>query len=183
MADNNLPKEVYGIFCGSVNQESAQKICNTLGIASNGGVERIHLLFQSIGGAVGDGIFLYNLFKTFPVEIVLYNMGQVSSIAAVAYLGAKGRKVSASATFMLHRSTNSSQSATAARLTAIAKSLTLDDERTDSILHEHLSFPTELWTQLEYHDTFLSAQEAVQFGLADEIRDFSPPLGTKVFSI
>ena len=84
---------------------------------------------------------------------------------------------------MLHRSTNSSQFATAARMTAIAKSLALDDERTDTILHKHLRFPDQLWTQLEYHDVYLSGQEAVDFGLADEISDFSPPTGTKVFSI
>lgn len=180
---NQLPKVVYGVFCGNINQETAQKIANTLAVASNGGVEQVHLLLQSTGGTVGDGVFLHNLFKALTLDLTVYNAGQIASIATVAYLGAKGRKTSASATFMLHRSTNSPQFATAARMTAIAQSLALDDERTDAILRKHLSFPENLWTQLEYHDLYLSAEEAVKYGIAEEVAEFAPPLGMKIFNI
>jgi ATP-dependent Clp protease, protease subunit len=178
-----LPPEVYGIFCSAINQETANKIANTMSIASNQNVQHVHLLFQSIGGSVSDGIFLYNLFKALPIKLTLYNAGQISSIAAVAYLGAQGRKTSASATFMLHRSTNTPQVATAANMQEIVKSLILDDERTDSILREHVTFHETLWSQLNHHDIYLSATEAVKFGLAQEIGEFSPPVGSKLFNI
>jgi ATP-dependent Clp protease protease subunit len=183
MPENTLPKDVYGVFCLGINQESAQKLANTFSIASNGGVENIHLLWQSTGGSVSDGIFLYNYFRSLPLNLILYNVGQVSSIATVAYLGAKGRKVSASATFMLHRSTNSPQFATASKLSTLAKSLTLDDERTERILREHIALPDDLWTQLDYHDLYLSAEESLEFGISNEVADFAPPLGTKIFNI
>ena len=68
-------------------------------------------------------------------------------------------------------------------MTAIAQSLALDDERTDAILRKHLSFPENLWTQLEYHDLYLSAEEAVKYGIAEEVAEFAPPLGMKIFNI
>jgi ATP-dependent protease ClpP protease subunit len=90
------PPEVYAIFCGGIDQAMAQKIVNNLTAASVQKVKHVHLLFQSAGGYVGDGVFLYNLFRSIPVELTLYNVGQISSAGVVAYLGAKRRKTSAS---------------------------------------------------------------------------------------
>ena len=38
---------------------------------------------------MGDGIFIYNLLKTTPLEITVYNSGQVASAGVLAFLGAK----------------------------------------------------------------------------------------------
>jgi ATP-dependent Clp protease protease subunit len=92
------------------------------------------LLFQSNGGLVGDGICLHNFFRALPIELTLYNVGSIASIAVTAYLGAKHRKASAYAAFMLHRTYASPQAATSDRLHAIAQSVSLDDERTEAIL-------------------------------------------------
>jgi hypothetical protein len=59
----------------------------------------------------------------------------------------------------------------------------LDDQRTDTIIREHVALPTELWTELQYHDVYISGDEAVKFGVATEIGDFSPPPGTQVFNL
>jgi len=183
MADNQLPAEVFAIFCGGVEQATAQKVVNSLTIAMGGKVKHVHLLFQSAGGYVGDGVFLHNLFRSVPVELTLYNVGQVSSAGVVAYLGAKHRKTTANGTFMLHRSTNSPQFATAAKLNHVAKSLILDDQRTEDIVRNHVKFPPELWDALEHHDVYISGEEAVKFGIAHEIAEFAPPSGTQVFNL
>lgn len=178
-----IPETVWGIFCGGIEQATGQKFVNSLTIASNAKVKHIHLLFQSAGGYVGDGVFLYNLFRTIPIEITLYNAGQISSAGITAYLGANRRVTSKTATFMIHRSTNSPQFATSAKLQSVAKSLVLDDQRTEAIFRSHINLPPELWTALEHHDVHLSGEEAVSFGMADAIGEFSPPLGTVVFNI
>ena len=183
MADTTFPKEVYGVFCGGINQDTAHKITTTIGVASNGGVEHIHLLFQSTGGTINEGIYLHNLFKSLPLKLTVYNVGQVSSIAAVAYLGAQSRKASASAVFMLHKSTNTAQGANAALMGELSKALAVDDGRTEGILRQHLSLPRALWTKHKHHDLYLSADESIKYGLAQEIGDFAPPFGTKIFSI
>ena len=178
-----LPPDVYAIFCGGIEQLTSQKVVNGLTIAMGGKVQHVHLLFQSAGGYVADGVFLYNLFRGIPIELTLYNVGQISSAGVVAYLGAKNRKTAANATFMIHRSTNSPQFATAAKLSHAAKSLVLDDERVEAIIRSHVKFPPELWAALEHNDIYFSGTEAVQFGLADEIKDFGPPLGTQVYNL
>lgn len=56
-----------------------------------GGPRHLHLRFQSSGGHPGSGIYVYDLFRRFPFPITVYNVGQVSSIGVVAYLGAQLR--------------------------------------------------------------------------------------------
>ena len=50
-------------------------------------VAHVHLLFQSNGGTVGDGLCLYNFFRSLPISLTFYNTGSVASVAAIAYLG------------------------------------------------------------------------------------------------
>jgi ATP-dependent protease ClpP protease subunit len=178
-----LPAEIYAMYCGDINQVSAQKAVNSLAGAMGREAKHVHLLFQSAGGYVGDGVFLYNLFRTIPIELTLYNAGQISSAAVVAYLGARNRKTTVNATFMLHRSTNSPQFATASKLSHLSKSLILDDQRTESIVRNHVNFPSELWDALQHHDVYVSGDEAVQYGIASEIGEFAPPPGTRVFNL
>ena len=178
-----LPAEIYAIYCGDINQANGEKVVNSLAIAINGNVKHVHLLFQSAGGYVGDGVFLYNLFRSVPIELTLYNAGQISSAGVVAYLGAKNRKTSSSASFMLHKSTNSPQFATAAKLHHVSKSLVLDDERTETIVRQHVQFPPELWAALEHHDVYVLGKEAIEFGIADGIGEFGPPAGSQVFNL
>ena len=137
------PTEVFAIYCGDISQVNSQKIVNSLTIAMGMKVKHVHVLFQSAGGYVGDGVFLYNLFKSIPIEITLYNGGQVSSAGVIAYLGARHRKTNRGATFMIHKSTNSPQFATTAKLQHIAKNLILDDERTEKILRDHVTLPND----------------------------------------
>jgi ATP-dependent Clp protease protease subunit len=174
---------VYAIFCGGIEQATAQKLVNNLTIAIGGKVKHVHVLFQSAGGFIGDGVFIYNLLRSVPIETSFYNVGTISSAALTAYLGATHRKVSSRATFMLHRSTQSPQPATSRNLRHVGKNLALDDERTESILRSHIHLPDELWTEMQYHDLHLSADEAVEYGIADEISDFGPPVGTQVFNL
>lgn len=180
---NGLPPEVYATFVGAINQENSQKLVNNLDGGIQKGVKHIHILFHSSGGGVADGVFLYNLFRSLPIETTIYNAGQVCSAALIAYLGAAHRKTNPRATFMVHRSTLNPQPATSKNLRHVAQSLALDDERTEAILRDHVKFPDELWTEMQYHDLHLSAEEAIQFGIADELGDFGPPLGTSVYNL
>jgi ATP-dependent Clp protease, protease subunit len=182
-APTNIPETVYAIFCGDIAQVTAAKVVSGLTAAMGGKVKHVHLLFQSAGGYVGDGVFLYNLFRSVPIELTLYNVGQISSAGVIAYLGARNRKTARNATFMLHRSASNHQFASAAKLAHASKTLILDDERTEAIVKEHVKFPPALWGDIEHHDIYVSGEEAVKFGIADGIAEFSPPNGTQVFNI
>jgi ATP-dependent Clp protease protease subunit len=173
------PADVYASFIGEMNEESAQKLHQNLAAAVNGRVQRFHLLFSSNGGGVGHGIGLYNFFRTLPIDLILYNTGAVSSAGVTAYLGAKRRKVSKHAMFMLHRIfTASLESVPANVMRSIADSLEIADRNNQQILRSHINLPEEKWQIFHERDLSITAEEAVTFGIADEIADFTPPLGT-----
>jgi ATP-dependent protease ClpP protease subunit len=181
---NSLPPvdEAYGIFCGAVNEETVKKLAACLSTATTKN-QNVHLLFQSSGGSVGDGVFLYNFFKSLPVRLTIYNVGSVSSIAVIAYLGAKRRVTSAHAVFMIHRTNLKSQGGLPLTvMKGITKSLSLDDERSENILKDRIILPVgQEWSDLDDYDFYFSGKEAVDIGLADEIGEFAPPLGTPVY--
>jgi ATP-dependent Clp protease protease subunit len=180
-APPKLPKQIYGFFAGPIDQQAVQRVCSGLMAAINGGVEEIHMLFQSSGGIVGDGIFIYNIFQTAPVDIILYNAGTVASIGVLAYLGADKRRTTRNATFMIHRTSFSPVGATSDRLQAAANAAALDDQRTEQILHDSVTLSQEKWDVHKVADLWLSADEALNAKIATEIADFAPPMGSQLF--
>ena len=177
-----IPEEIWAIYCGDINAANTAKLLNGLTIVAAGGTKRVHILFQSWGGLVGDGVFLHNSLKKLGLEIILYNAGQVASAATLAFLGAHSRKTTVNAVFMIHKSTNTTNGAGVDRLKAVTANLTVDDARVEEILRAHLRLPDEYWTQFNNHDVYLTGTDAVAYGMADEIGEFSPPLGAKVLN-
>ena len=175
--------DIYALFCGVIDQSAVQRVFNAFAIASTNRVPRIHLLFQSSGGSVADGVCLYNFFRTATIELVLYNVGSVQSIATIAYLGAQRRKTSARATFLIHRTSAGSHLATAAGLKGLTEGVVLDDQRTESILRDHLKLVPERWSDLNLSNLYFSGEEAIQVGIADEIGEFAPPKGAQIYNI
>jgi ATP-dependent Clp protease protease subunit len=175
--------QAYAVFCGQIDQAAVQRIFQTLTTAIGNRFSHFHLLFQSTGGYVGDGVCLYNFFRSLPIDLTLYNVGSIQSIGVVAYLGAKHRKTSARATFMIHRTFFSPQIATSHSLKASLEALSLDDARTESILRDHLRLPEEKWNALKSEDLFFSGEEAIRLGFADEFGEFSAPPGNLIFNI
>jgi ATP-dependent Clp protease protease subunit len=180
----SLPSELYASFTGAINADALQRITKGFDIAMTQKVQHVHLFFQSTGGWVNDGVAMYNYFKALPLELTVYNPGVVSSIAVVAYLGARHRKTSAHAVFMIHRTQcNFPQGIPASRAQTMIDAAILDDQRTEAILKERLALPAEKWAHFKHDDLHFSATEAVEYGIADEIADFSPPSNGQIYNI
>jgi ATP-dependent Clp protease, protease subunit len=178
-----LPSEIYAVFNGPMDQEAVTRIFNGFTAASTNSVKQFHLLFQSQGGGIGESIALYNFFRALTFDLTLYNTGTVASGATIAYLGAKKRKISAHALFMIHRTETTTQFATTQTIKSLADSAVINDQRTEAILRQYITMPSEKWSQFDYRDIFFTAEEAVQAGISDEIREFSPPAGTRIFNV
>jgi len=177
------PKQVHAIFVGVIDQIAVQRMGNALAVASQQGVQEVHLLFQTAGGMVGDGVCLYNLFRSLPMEIILYNVGTVASIGVIAYLGADQRKTSSGGTFMIHKTTFSPVGATIDRLQSAANAAAIDDQRIESVLHNSITLSEEKWALHKVADLWLSADDAIKAGLAESIADFSPPVGEQIYYV
>lgn len=177
-------KIAYAIFNGLVDEAGISRIFQTIAGATQKGVEHLHLLLQSEGGGVGNGISLYNFFKNLPVELTIYNAGTIWSAAVPAFLGGKHRKTSAHATFLLHRTTATLQYGREPQFRAVAENLAHDDQRIDAILRNHITLSNDKWAGLDAVGSLLiTAEEAIACGMADEFGDFCPPTGSQVLAI
>lgn len=177
--------DVYWTFNGAITPDSMQLVNRWVSAAvlPTAPACRVHILMQSLGGSVGDGVWLYSLFRGFPRPLTVYNGGHLGSIAAVAYLGAERRCVSPHATFMFHRTTGPALALTANRLRSVLASVEADDARTESIIQERAAFSPELWDQLRQDlDVMLSATDAVAAGIAHSVEEFRPPSGAPLFT-
>jgi ATP-dependent Clp protease protease subunit len=179
------PQEtVYATLTGLVDAQMTQRGFTNGAIAVNNGVKQLHLLIQSTGGTVGEGVGIYNYLRNLPLEVTTYNGGNVLSIAVIVYLAGKTRKTSETAAFMIHKSAFTFNApATAERLKIGAEGLVVEDARSEAVLRRHITLPDEKWRIHERGDLYLTAEEAVKFGLAHSVGDFAPPPGSKLFTI
>lgn len=182
--NNNIPEEIWCTLAGPVDQAMVQRVFNSFAHAIREEVKTVHLLLQSSGGFVSDGIALYNYLSNLPIRIIAYNPGGVSSIAVVIFLAAEKRIASDTATFMIHKTHASPQAGTTATtLNAIANSLNIDNDRVEIILHRHITMPEEKWSLHQHSDLTITIEEAMRFDLIHEIGNFSPPSGPSLYNI
>lgn len=175
--------DIYATLVGQVNDLMLQKLFHGLTVAMNNKVQRVHLVVQTTGGFIGDGVAAYNFIRNLPLEIIVYNIGWVQSIGVVLFLGAHKRKASKTATFMVHRAHSSPVQASSAQLQAIADSLAIDDTRIEQILRQHITMPDDKWIIHKNADLHINADDALAYGIVDEITDFAPPLGATIFNV
>jgi ATP-dependent Clp protease protease subunit len=181
-AMKTLEHDAFFVLSGDVNSDMVRRIFEAADSMTQHATA--HLLLQSHGGYVSDGICLYNLLRKLPVEIVMYNAGAVASIAVIVFLAGRHRKASASARFMIHKSQTSSPSEIGPQaLQVIVDGLRADDLRTEQILKQQLRLSAAHWDVHACSDLHLTSNEALQVGLIDEIADFAPTRGKRITCI
>ncbi len=177
LSNDHQKVDAFAVFAGAIDNNTVARFATAIANGMTGGVTDAHILFQSGGGIVGDGVCLYNFFRGAPMNLTLYNSGTICSAAAIAFLGAERRMFSAHATFMVHRSQTPSQSASSVELKHLAHSADLDDARMEAIIRESSSLTQEQLTIFQAHNLWLSADEALQAGIATGLGEFAPPMG------
>ncbi len=182
MSVTPIPQPIYGTFVNEINLTTAKNLTAALTLASQNGVPSFHLLIQSTGGTISEGVYLYNLLRASPIPVIAYNVGSVASSAVLAFLGAKTRVGSKHASFMIHRPQSAPQGADLHMLAAATASLKIDDARMDAILKAHLTLPSAKWRVYDRHPLWIGAQDALKAGFTTTIGDFAPPLGTPIYA-
>ncbi len=176
----SLTPDLYAVLSGTLDSSAMPRILAGFGNASQNNVQHMHVLFQSTGGGIREGIRLYNFFKNFSIDLTLYNMGVVSSVAVIPYLGAKTRKVSRHATFMIRRTQPTNQATNNDTVEAPAD---LFDKTAEAILREHINMPANRWAHFSHNDLWFSAEQAVKYGIAHEIGDFAVRADAKIWTL
>jgi ATP-dependent Clp protease protease subunit len=177
-------KEAWFTLSGDVNSDMVHRVFEAVSMMTEDGIETAHVLVQSNGGYVSDGLCLYNFIANAPVEFVMYNGGAVASIAVILFLSGTRRYASETARFMIHKShATASPGSRPDALNIIVEGLRADDARTESILRKHIELTPEQWGIHQYGDLHLNGRDAKTAGLVDEVKDFAPPKGASLRNI
>ena len=186
MSQDSITNEGHAWFTlsGDVNSDMVRRVFDAVADMTEDRVTTAHILIQSNGGYVSDGICLYNYLSKLPIRICTYNAGAVASIAVILFLAGEERYASDTARFMVHKSHASApHGARPDALRIIVEGLQADDARTEQILREHVQLSPEHWRIHEYSDLHLTASEGLKVGMIEEVKDFVPPRGQRVANI
>ncbi|MDB5959475.1 MAG: peptidase [Massilia sp.] len=176
--------EAWFTLSGDVNSDMVHRVFEAVAHMTEDGIDVAHVLVQSNGGYVSDGLCLYNFLANSPIEFVMYNGGAVASIAVIVYLAGTRRYASETARFMVHKShATASPGARPDALNIIVEGLRADDARTESILRKHIELTPEQWAIHQYSDLHLNARDAGLAGMINEVADFRPPKGARLSNI
>ena len=182
--DEEKETEAWFTLSGDVNSDMVHRVFEAIADMTEDGVERAHILLQSNGGYVSDGLCLYNYMSNAPIEFWMYNGGAVASIACTVYLAGTRRFCSSTARFMVHKShATASPGSRPDTLNIIVEGLRADDARTETILREKIQLTQAQWDIHMYSDLHLNSTDAKTAGMVEEIRDFAPPKGKRVRNI
>jgi ATP-dependent Clp protease protease subunit len=130
----------------------------------------IQMYINSPGGSVTAGLAIYDTMQYIDCDVATYCIGQCASMGAVLLAGGKKGKryILPHSRVMIHQPWGGTQG-TAADMEIQVKEILQLRERLNEILALHSGQPTKAIEKATDRDNFMSAQEAVEFGLVDQI--------------
>ncbi len=160
------------IFLGSqINDEVANAIvAQLLFLQSEDAKADIHMYLNSPGGSVSAGMAIYDTMQFINCPVATYCVGQAASMGAVLLAaGAAGkRKALPNSRIMIHQPLAGAEG-TAEDILIHAKEFTKLKERLNRILLKHTGHPLEKIEEDTDRDRFMSAEEALEYGLIDHV--------------
>lgn len=160
------------IFLGTpVNDDVANMIIAQLLFleADNPGRD-IHLYINSPGGSVSAGLAIYDTMQFLKSPVNTICMGLAASMGAfLLTAGAKGKRSALpNSRIMIHQPSGGA-SGTAADIEIQAKEILYLRSRMNELMAKHTGRPLEQIERDVDRDRFMSAEEAVQYGLIDHV--------------
>lgn len=166
------------IFLGSqVNDEVANSIVAQLLLMHSEDAEAdVHLYINSPGGSVTAGLAIYDTMQYISCDVATYCIGQCASMGAVLLTaGAEGKRFALpNARVMIHQPL-AGMEGTAEEILIHAKEFKLIKEKLNKILLKHTGHPLDKIEEDTDRDRFMSADEAKDYGLIDEVVEHAFP--------
>lgn len=170
------------IFLGSqVNDEVANAlVAQMLFLQSDDPKSDIHLYINSPGGSVSAGLAIYDTMQFVSCDVATYCIGQAASMGAVLLAaGAKGKRYALpNARIMIHQPLAGMQG-TAEEIMIHAEEFKRIKRKLNEILLKHTGQTLEAIERDTDRDRFMSADEAVGYGLIDKAIESMPRTSQK----
>jgi ATP-dependent Clp protease protease subunit len=166
------------IFVGSDIDDglASSVIAQLLFLQGEDETEPINMYVMSRGGAVNAGLAIYDTMQYVRPPIHTWCVGQAASIAAVVLAGGepKHRAALPSSKVVIHQPWVPAIGGAASDLEIHARELTRTRVQINEILAKHTGQPKEKIERDTDRDFFMTAAEAVQYGIVDFIAQATP---------
>ena len=177
---SRLLKDRIIFLGGPVDDATANLIIAQMLFLSNEDAKKdIHLYINSPGGSITAGLAIYDTMQFLRCDVATYCVGQAASMAAVLLAGGSAEKrfLLANNRILLHQPLISGQLiAPATDLDIEAKEILRLRATLYDILAKHTDQPAEKIDKDCDRNLWLSATEAIEYGLADRVLQKAPEL-------
>lgn len=137
---------------------------------------KINLRLNSPGGSVFEGVTIANALRAHPASVTVYVDGIAASIASVIALAGERLVMMPQSQLMVHNASGACYGDSTEML-EMAKLLDKQSLNIAKAYAEHTGRPLAEWQQYMAEETWFSAEEAVEVGLADEAMPMRPKKG------
>ena len=160
------------IFIGTAISDEVSNliIAQMLFLQAEDAEKDISMYINSPGGAVTAGMAIYDTMQFVKCDVQTYCVGQASSMGAVLMAaGTPGKRFSLpNARIMIHQPWGGVQGQ-ASDISIQAREILRLRDRVNEILAEHTGKPVDVIAKDTDRDFFMSAAEAKDYGLVDEV--------------
>ncbi len=168
---SRLLKDRIIFLGGEVDDDSANLIIAQLLFLQNEDADAdIRLYVNSPGGLITAGLAIYDTMQFVSCDVATYCLGQAASMGAVLLAaGAAGKRfLLPNGRVLIHQPLGGARG-TATDISIQAEEILRLRARLNQILADHTGQTLERIEEDVDRDRFMSAEEAVEYGLADEI--------------
>ncbi len=168
---SRLLKDRIVMLSGEVNDQSANIIiAQLLFLAAEDPEKDIHLYINSPGGSITAGMAIYDTMNYIKCDVSTICIGMAASMGAfLLSSGAKGKRFSLpNSEVMIHQPLGGAQGQ-ATEIAIAAKRILSLKEKLNKILAEQTGQPVEKVDQDTDRDNFMTSEEALAYGLIDQI--------------
>lgn len=185
MTDLAGKKTAYYSYTGPIDSNGTTRIAAALNAAVNNGYDEVYLCMNSLGGYVGDGVYIYNHIRGLPIKVIAHNTGSLMSIALAVFVAAEERYCSAHSVFMMHPTTLGpyQEALTWERLDSARSAALAEDMRTENILRERTSIPDDSLGARRFKEVYITSDQALEWGLVHGVAEFSLPKGNEIIQV
>jgi ATP-dependent Clp protease protease subunit len=168
---SRLLKERIIFLTGGVDDGVASLICaQLLFLESENPTKDISFYINSPGGIVTSGLAIYDTMRYIRPDVSTVCIGQAASMGSfLLCAGAKGKRFALpNARVMIHQPSGGAQGQ-ATDIEIQAKEILSLRSRLNKIYAEHTGQPLDVIEEALERDRFLSPEDAMNFGLIDEV--------------
>ena len=157
---------------GEIDQRMAMDFITAMSVLAD--EERdVEIIINSPGGEVSAGLVIYDIIQSYKNRITMYCTGLAASMGAVIFAGGqKGRRfILPHSKVMIHEPLIAGgMGGSATTIEKTAQTILETKSVLSKILSHHTGKTVEQINEATVFDNYMSADEAIKFGICDDIR-------------